>query len=211
MKNKISLFLLVLFPMLNFAQLSSEEKQTRIDEIVNRIQLPEIPEVEVSVLDYGAKPNSAKDSKKAFDKAIKSLQKKGGGKLIVTKGEYQLEGPIHLISNMELHLAEGVLLNFGTNPKDYPMVLTSWEGTMLYNYSPLIYGNNIKNVAITGSGTINGNGKEFWQSWKSKEDPAKQKSREMNHNSTPLQDRQFGEGSYLRPQLLQLVNSENIF
>ena len=210
MKNKISLFLLVLFPMLSFAQLSSEEKQTRIDEIVNRIQLPEIPEVEVSVLDYGAKPNSAKDSKKAFDKAIKSLQKKGGGKLIVPKGEYQLEGPIHLISNMELHLAEGVLLNFGTNPKDYPMVLTSWEGTMLYNYSPLIYGNNLKNVAITGSGTINGNGKEFWQSWKSKEDPAKQKSREMNHNSTPLQDRQFGEGNYLRPQLLQLVNSENI-
>lgn len=76
MKNKISLFLLVLFPLLNFAQLSSEEKQTRIDEIVNRIQLPEIPEVEVSVLDYGAKPNSAKDSKRAFDKAIKKLQKK---------------------------------------------------------------------------------------------------------------------------------------
>ena len=70
--------------MLSFAQLSSEEKQTRIDEIVNRIQLPEIPEVEVSVLDYGAKPNSAKDSKKAFDKAIKALQDKGIDVIMLT-------------------------------------------------------------------------------------------------------------------------------
>ncbi len=210
MKNKSWLFLLILFPVLSFAQLTSEEKQERIDEIVNRIQLPEIPNYQVSVLDFGAKPNSAKDSKKAFDKAIKALKKKGGGKLIIPKGAYLVDGPIHLISNIELHLADGALLNFGTNPKDYPMVLTSWEGTMLYNYSPLIYGKDLKNVAITGNGTINGSGKEFWQSWKAKEDPAKQRSREMNHNSIPIEDRKFGEGSYLRPQLVQLVNSENI-
>lgn len=210
MKNKILVSLLILFPLLNFAQLTSEEKQNRIDEIVNRIQLPEIPDTEVSVLDFGTKPNSTKDSKKAFDKAIKALKKKGGGKLIVPKGTYLIEGPIHLISNIELHLAEGALLNFGTNPKDYPMVLTSWEGTMLYNYSPLMYGKDLKNIAITGSGTINGSGKEFWQSWKVKEDPAKQKSREMNHNATPLKDRKFGEGSFLRPQMIQLVNSSTI-
>tara|TARA_R110001606_G_scaffold82341_3_gene188927 strand:+ start:1015 stop:1416 length:402 start_codon:yes stop_codon:yes gene_type:complete len=80
------------------------------------------------------------------------LQKKGGT-IIVAKGNYKINGPISFVSNVNLHLEEGAKLFFDTNPKDYPIVLTSWEGTSLYNYIPMIYGNN---VAITGKGIIEG-------------------------------------------------------
>ncbi len=85
MKIKIFLFFIGFFPWFGFAQLSSEEKPTRIDEIVNRIKLPEIPDYSVILTDFGAHPDLQKDSKKAFDNALKALEKKGGGKLIVGK------------------------------------------------------------------------------------------------------------------------------
>ncbi|WP_262493909.1 glycoside hydrolase family 28 protein [Flavimarina sp. Hel_I_48] len=210
MKIKCCFFICCFLPFICLAQLSTEEQSTYIAKIIERIQVPETPEYSISVIDFGARPNTGRESKRAFDKAIQDLKKKGGGTLNVPKGEYIVNGPLHLISNMNLHLEEGCMLTFGTNPDDYPLVLTSWEGTMLYNYSPLIYGKDLQNVAITGSGTLNGSGDQFWEGWKEKEGPAKQKSREMNHGSIPVEDRKFGENNFLRPQLIQLVNSSTI-
>jgi len=46
---------------------------------------------------------------------------------------------------VRLHLEENAILNFSTNPEDYlPVVLSRWEGIDCYNYSPLIYGNNMR-------------------------------------------------------------------
>lgn len=58
---------------------------------------------------------------------------------------------------MCIDLAEGATLKFDPDPSRYPLVSTSWEGTFLYNYSPMIYGYGLHNVAITGKGTIDGN------------------------------------------------------
>lgn len=50
-------------------------------------------------------------------------------------------------------------IKFSQNPEKYlPAVLTRWEGVELYNYSPLIYAYNEKNIAITGEGTLDGQG-----------------------------------------------------
>ena len=192
------------------AQLSEEEKQAAIDEITDRIKLPSIPDYSVSVIKFGAKGDSLTNNKRAFDRAMKALKKRNGGTLRVPKGIYTVNGPIHFVSNVNLHLEEGAKIRFGTNPKDYPLVLTSWEGTMLYNYSPLIYGNELENIAITGTGTIDGEGGGDWAEWKQLEDEDKLLSREMNHTGVPVKERIFGEGHYLRPQLIQFVNSKNI-
>ena len=46
---------------------------------------------------------------------------------------------------------------FGGNPADYlPAVLTPWEGTRCYNYSPPIYAHGQENIAIIGRGTLDG-------------------------------------------------------
>jgi len=207
MKYKLLVFLLV---SLNcFAQNSSFPSDS-VDAIVKRIQLPKIPSYKITVTKLGAKGDSISNAKPAFDKAMALCKKNNGGTIIVPKGIYTLNGPIHFESNVKLHLEDGAKIRFGSNPKDYPLVLTSWEGTMLYNYSPMIYGNNLQNIAITGNGIIDGEAKNTWIKWKPLEKKDQLLSREMNHKNTPIQERIFGEGHYLRPQLIQFVNSKNI-
>lgn len=193
-----------------FSQQNTTLDLAAIHKIEQRIALPSIPENKVQVLKYGAKGDGVKDCKSAFDKAMKICKKQNGGTIVVPKGTYKLNGPIHFESHVNLHLEEGAKLVFSTNPKDYPIVLTSWEGTTLYNYSPMIYGINVTDVAITGSGTIDGEGHGEWASWKPLQKKAQMLSREMNHNKIPFKDRVFGEGDYLRPQLIQFVDSKNI-
>jgi polygalacturonase len=182
----------------------------KVDEIIKRIQLPIIPSFKIVVTKLGAKGDSISNAKPAFDKAMALCKKNKGGAIIVPKGVYTLNGPIHFVSNVNLHLEDGAKIRFGSNPKDYPLVLTSWEGTMLYNYSPMIYGNNVENIAITGNGIIDGEAKKTWIKWKPLEKKDQLLSREMNHKNTPIKERIFGEGHYLRPQLIQFVNSKNI-
>ena len=207
MKYKLLFFLLI--SLNGFAQSNSYPSDS-VDAIVKRIQLPKIPSYKISVTTLGAKGDSINDSKPAFDKAMALCKKNKGGTIIVPKGVYILNGPIHFVSNVKLNLEDGAKIRFGSNPKDYPLVLTSWEGTMLYNYSPMIYGNKVENIAITGNGIIDGEAKNTWVQWKPLEKKDQLLSREMNHKNTPIKERIFGKGHYLRPQLIQFVNSKNI-
>ena len=207
MKYRFALLLLISINC--FAQ-NNDFPSAKVEEIIKRIQLPIIPSYKVDVSKLGAKGDSTSNAKPAFDKAMALCKKKNGGTIIVPKGVYTLNGPIHFVSNVNLHLEDGAKIRFGSNPKDYPLVLTSWEGTMLYNYSPLIYANNVENIAITGNGIIDGEAKNTWIKWKPLEKKDQLLTREMNHKNTPIKERIFGEGHFLRPQLIQFFNSKNI-
>jgi polygalacturonase len=65
-------------------------------------------------------------------------------------------------------------------------------------------------VAITGNGIIDGEAKNSWIKWKALEKNDQLLSREMNHKNLPIKERIFGEGHFLRPQLIQFFNSKNI-
>ncbi|REH01817.1 glycoside hydrolase family 28 protein [Flavobacterium aquicola] len=206
---KYKLLIIFLLSISSFAQ-KNDFPSDKVTEIIKRIQLPVIPSFKIEVTKLGAKGDSVSNAKPAFDKAMALCKKNNGGTIIVAKGIYTLNGPIHFVSNVKLHLEDGAKIRFGSNPKDYPLVLTSWEGTMLYNYSPLIYGNNVENISITGTGIIDGEAKKTWIKWKPLEEKDKLLSREMNHKNIPIKERIFGEGHYLRPQLIQFINSKNI-
>lgn len=117
MKYKIAFILLVSFQC--FAQNDSVQKD-KVEAIIKRIQLPTIPKYSISVVKYGAKGDSVTNCKPAFDKAMKACERKNGGTIIVPKGVYTLNGPIHFVSNVKLHLEDGAKIRFGSNPKDYP-------------------------------------------------------------------------------------------
>ena len=205
---KYLLFLLISYN--SFAQ-NNEFPSAKVEAIVNRIQLPVIPSYQINVLKLGAKGDAVSNNKAAFDKAMALCKKNNGGTIIVPKGTYKINGPIHFVSNVNLKIEKGAKIKFSDKPEDYlPMVLTSWEGTMLYNYSPLIYAYECLNVAITGEGTIDGEGGKIWKSFKAKETEGKNLSRDMNHNNTPIKDRKLGEGYFLRPQMIQFFNCKNI-
>ena len=79
-------------------------------------------------------------------------------------GGTYLTGPIHLKSNITLYVDAGTVLKFSSDFDDYlPMVRSRWEGTEVANFSPLIYGDKVENVAITGRGLIDGGGEPWWK------------------------------------------------
>ncbi|MFH7019293.1 glycoside hydrolase family 28 protein [Flavobacterium sp. FlaQc-47] len=203
-------FIFLLISWTSFAQ-HNEFPSAKVDSIVNRIQLPVFNKYQINILKTGAKGDSVSNNKAAFDKAMSLCKKNNGGTIIVPKGIYKINGPIHFVSNVNLKLEKGAKIKFSDKPEDYlPMVLTSWEGTMLYNYSPLIYAYECNNIAITGEGTIDGEGGKTWKSFKAKEGKGKELSRDMNHNNIPLKDRKLGDGYFLRPQMIQFFNCRNI-
>ena len=209
-RKKYSLLIFFLIWVNCFAQ-TNDFPTAKVDSIVNRIQLPVFPSYQINIVKLGAKADSLTNNKPFFDKAMALCKKNNGGTIIVPKGIYKINGPIHFVSNVNLKIEKGAKIKFSDKPEDYlPMVLTSWEGTMLYNYSPLIYAYQCTNIAITGDGTIDGEGGKTWKSFKAKEGKGKDLSREMNHNNVVLKERKFGEGYFLRPQMIQFFNCKNI-
>jgi polygalacturonase len=191
--------------------LGCKSKIDPVEEIINRIKLPIIPEKDYNVASYQNIIEEGNDIKGALDRAIKECADKGGGRVVIPKGDFYCNGPIHLKSNVNLHISEGATLTFSSNEEDYlPLVLVRWEGVECYNYSPYIYANGQKNIAVTGKGEFIGEAKKGFFKWRKKQKPSQKKLREMGRNQTPLEDRVFGKGQYLRPAFCQFMNSENI-
>lgn len=115
--------------------------------------LPKIPEKSFSINNYGAISDKVTDNTKAIQAAIDSALGAGGGQVIVSKGEY-LCGPLQFGNNLELHLDEGAILKM--LPIDnYPGGTTDGNN--------FISGANLHDIAITGKGTIDGQGSPWWK------------------------------------------------
>jgi polygalacturonase len=178
--------------------------EARRDSVLQLISGAAIPSKTINITALGAKGDGKKDCKAAFDKAMKRASQNNGLHIVVPAGTYLVNGPIKMVSNVCIELQDGATLKFSDNPTHYlPVVDTSWEGTFVKNYCPFIYAYNAKNVAIIGKGTIDGNADATFATWKMLQAKGKQLSRDMNHNETAVEERVFGEGYYLRPQLIQ--------
>src|ERR1044072_8484421 len=136
---------------------ADEDPWARVPEILKRNKPPVFPKRDFAVTKYGAKGDGKFDNSEAFRKAIAACNKAGGGRVVVPAGTF-LTGPVHLLSNVNLHVSEGATVKFIQDPAKYlPLVYTRWEGMELMNYSPFIYAFEQKNIAITGTGTLDGN------------------------------------------------------
>ncbi len=141
-----------------------EEAFLQAGEIVRSIRRTEFPKRTFSILDFGAVAGDpGKLNHEAINLAILACSQAGGGTVVVPAGEFHT-GPLTLKSNVELHLEQGAVLKFTTDPSCYfPAVLTRWEGIDCYNAHPLIYAHGESNVALTGKGVIDGQGSpEHW-------------------------------------------------
>lgn len=212
MRHTITTILLALSIIgMSVAPVHAIEYDTQLrDSIVNRISGATISEKIIQIKHFGAVADGKKDCCPAFAKAIKQAVRKGGARIVVPAGEYYLCGPIHLQSNICLDLQEGAVLRFSTDPTHYPTVNTSWEGTYLYNYSPFIYAYEATNIAIIGKGCIDGNAATTFGTWKEKQRADLLESRRMNHEEIAVENRVFGAGHLLRPQLIQFYRCKQI-
>lgn len=189
----------------------AEQREAMRDNILARITGADMPQATLNIMDFGAIADGASDCKPAFDRAIAKAKEMGGARLVVPAGIYHLCGPLHLPSQFCLDLQEGSVLRFDSDPKHYlPIVKTSWEGTFVNNYSPFIYAYGQHDISIIGKGCIDGNATNSFAEWRKWQKKGKDLSRQYNHESTPVEERNFGEGYYLRPQLIQFFNCERI-
>ncbi len=194
----------------------------QVPSILKRIKPPIFPKRDFAVTRFGAVADGKTDCTDAFRAAIAECAKRGGGRVVVPAGVF-LTSAIHLKSNVNLHVSEGATVKFHQDPKKYlPLVFSRWEGMELMNYSPFIYAFEQRNIAITGTGTLDGQGDdEHWWPWKGQErygwkksDPDQKKARkaleEMAERGVPVAERVFGEGHYLRPQFIQPYRCQNV-
>lgn len=194
-----------------------------MEKIIENVKEPSFPDKNFNIMDYGAISDGITNNTAAFKNAIKACLKDGGGSVIVPSGKF-LTGPIHLESNVNLHLEEGSEILFSTNKKDYyPLVHTSYEGTELMNYSPLVYAYKKKNIAITGKGILNGQGSnENWWPWcgsprygwqegmPKQHTSLKRLKEEMSEKGVPVAERKFGLDYHLRPSFIEPFDCENV-
>ena len=211
---------MAIFPKTAFAE--TDVWKTEYPKILARIKPPKFKKKDYLITKFGAVGDGKTLNTEAFKKAIAECNKKGGGRVVVPKGEF-LTGAIHLKSNVNLHVSKGATLKFSTNPKDYmPIVHTRWEGMELMHLSPLIYAYEQTNIAITGEGTLDGQGKYFFWKWHGKPEyggnpdvisqrPARAKLYKMMDENVPVKERIFGgETDYLRPQFIQPYKCKNV-
>jgi unsaturated rhamnogalacturonyl hydrolase len=115
----------------------------------------------VSIQKMGALANGQFLNTEVINAAINFMHKKGGGVVLIPKGQW-LTGPIVLKSNVNLHLDNGALLVFSADFSLYPLVVSSFEGVNAARCQSPISAENQTNIAITGTGIINGNGM-YWR------------------------------------------------
>lgn len=116
--------------------------------------LPVISDYSVNIKDFGGVGDGLTLNTDAFAKAIKALDNKGGGHLVVPAGVW-LTGLISLKDNIDLHLEKNAVL---LATPDRSLHFKEKDGVREKKPSPLISASKRKNISITGEGTIDGNG-----------------------------------------------------
>ena len=194
----------------HLARAAEAEPWSVVPQILARIRAPEFPARDFPITRYGAKGDGQTDSTAAITKAIAECSRAGGGRVVVPRGVF-FTGAIHLLSNVNLHVAAEATLLFNQDPARYlPLVATRFEGVELMNYSPLLYADGQENIAITGEGTLDGNADEaHWWPWKASAESRKALF-DMGDRGVPLAERRFGEGHTLRPAFIQPCRSRNV-
>lgn len=121
---------------------------------------PVVASADFNVCKFGAVGDGTTLNTKSIQAAIDHCAESGGGRVVIPQGRF-LSGGLLIRSNVELHLAHGSTLLASTRHEDFvrqpqPKYRSLKDEGGFYS---LIYAEGAENIAITGSGTIDGQGK----------------------------------------------------
>ena len=131
---------------------------------------------DVDLRRYGAKGDGKTKVTEKLQKAIDEVSAAGGGRVILSGGIF-LTAPIELKSGVELHIDADAVLLASPDIADYPERENPKhylsEAMPRFRNAAVIYADEAENIAISGRGTIDCNGKAHvkkksnpdWKGW----------------------------------------------
>lgn len=125
------------------------------------VVLPQFPQEEVNIIEYGAVGDGVTDNTEAINRAISELSQRGGGRVVIPAGVW-FTGAIEIKSNIDLHTEHNALVIFNDDPQAYPIIDTSFEGLDTRRCTSPIWARNATNIALTGHGVYDGAG-DSWR------------------------------------------------
>ena len=171
-------------------------------------------------LEFPAQLNSRRYSLKDGEDINCALKEHAGRDIVVIPCGNHKTGPIDIPSHTHLVFEDGAVLDFTDDFNLYPPVYTRWEGVNCWAMHPCLLVKDAEDVVIEGPGTLDGHGEKWWNyilQWKNGGRPS---SLNLPIEKTlaalnPGYDKQPGGGGgrpcqFLRPPLLQTLNSKNI-
>ena len=148
-----------------------------------------------NVVDYGAAGDGKTLCTEFIQKTVDACAAAGGGTVHFPAGNY-LSGAIFLKSNVTLHIGEGATLLASTNFEDFPPFTPRWRmSSDDTKRSSLITGIDLENIAVTGRGTLNGQGRPWWEALR------KDKNRKESQQKIL---------TYGRPRVINLYRCRNV-
>ena len=170
-KSSTIIFVLMLAMVSSTFAGKYEGYYTNLPFELEQVQEVIIPDYTVTLTDFGAIGDGETMCTEAFANAIKHLRKQGGGHLIVPEGVW-LTGPIQLRSNIDLHLNAGAVVRFSPHRELYVQPSDTLRDGSKKCYA-LLRASKCENIAITGQGTLDGQGID-WRPVKSEKVEAEQ-------------------------------------
>lgn len=143
------------------------------------------------VTDYGVVLDSTVLQTVEIQRVIDLCAEKGGGVVVIPEGTF-LTGALFFKPGTHLHV-EGRIKGID-DIRHYPLIQMHMEGKSLLYFSALVTAQGVDGFTITGKGTIDGNGRRFWDEFWLR--------RQYNRACTNLEA--------LRPQLVYISDSRNV-
>ena len=168
-KKKLIVLSLAFIPMACSQRTDMKQCDNGMDEDVYKdlpfempvVERPSFPDYSVDITEFGAVPDGKTLNTEAINSAIRAVNEKGGGKVVIPAGLW-ITGPIELLSNVNLYTEANALVLFTDDFNAYPILETSFEGLDTRRCQSPISARNAENIAITGNGVFDGAG-DSWR------------------------------------------------
>jgi polygalacturonase len=119
----------------------------------------------VNVLETGAIGDGSTVSTVSIQRAIDLCGQRGGGTVFIPAGQY-VSGTLWMRSNITLNMDAGAVLIGDSDPAAFPLWASKWEGKgHAASHAPLIAGEGLTAIALTGRGLVDGRGKMWWDAF----------------------------------------------
>ncbi|MGP4128487.1 glycosyl hydrolase family 28 protein [Pantoea tagorei] len=108
--------------------------------------------------EFGGKSDGKTLNTNAIQQAIQQCSQRGGGTVQLSPGLW-LSGPLNLQNNITLKIEKGATLKASNQEGKF---ISAFIGHPARVNEAFIFADSVKNVSITGGGTLDGNGEKTW-------------------------------------------------